>query len=365
MTIGRLNLALRFASLAIVSMGLLAHAGPLQANQGEASAKQPAKDEKLFASDRVLEVTLTAPWTQVTRKQAGATAFPATLDFRDGNGPSGSLPLTVERRGITRLRICDFPPLKLRFEKSAIKGTLFRGNKSIKLVTHCDDGERWEQYYVIEMLAYRIYNLVTDRSFRVRPLSITYFDSAKQASDGPHFGFLIEDDSDVARRNGLDLLDIPRPRVSQLDALENSRFSLFQYMIGNTDWSVLSGPSGNACCHNTKLMGPANQVGIYAVPYDFDSAGLVDARYAAPSPSLPIKDVRQRIYRGFCENNAMLAVARGEMQALETDITSLVRNEIRLTDKSRESALSYLGEFFAILGDERKFAREITEKCRK
>lgn len=347
-----------------IAAALILQCGLFSAAVAQPPAKQP-KPEKLFASNETLDVTLRASWRQVTRKQGGQTRFPATLDYRTDEGNAQSLALTVERRGLTRLKVCDFPPLKLRFDKQVVKGTSFRGNKSLKLVTHCEDDGRWQQYYVLEMLSYRIYNLMTERSFRVRPLSVTYVDSERQSTDGPYFAFLIEDDSDVASRNKLETLEATRPRVSQFDPLENSRFSLFQFMIGNTDWSVLSGPSGNDCCHNTKLIGPRDGSGIFAVPYDFDSAGLVDARYAAPSASLPIKDVRERIYRGFCANNSSLPAARTELLQKESQILGLFRGESRLTPKSLESALGYLEEFFAILRDDRQFASRITEKCRK
>lgn len=330
-----------------------------------AESTMPTKPEKLFAADTTLDMTLRAPWRQVTRKQGGQAGYPATLEYTADDGKKVSLALTIERRGMTRLRVCDFPPIKLRFEKETVKGTLFRGNKSLKLVTHCEDDGRWQQYYLLEMLSYRIYNLMTERSFRVRPLSVTYVDSDRQSTDGPYFAFLIEDDSDVASRNDLTELEIRNPRVAQFEPLENSRFSLFQFMIGNTDWSVLSGPSGNKCCHNTKLIGPEGGAGMYAVPYDFDSAGLVDARYASPSPSLRIKDVTERVYRGFCANNPNLPTARSELLQRESQIMDLVRNERRLTQNSSESALAYLGEFFGLLRDDTRFASTITAKCRK
>jgi hypothetical protein len=215
------------------------------------------------------------------------------------------------------------------------------------------------------MLAYRINNLLTDYSFRVRPLAITYVDSRNDSADGPRFGFIIEDDDDLARRNDLEKLDIARPRVSQLDPFGSSRYALFQYMIGNTDWSVLSGPSGKRCCHNTVLIGPKSLAGIQPVPYDFDSAGLVDAHYAAPSEKLPIRDVSERIYRGFCEYNQELSSLRVEFLEKESAILGLVRAEERLESSDRQKALAYLGEFFEILRDPATFEKDITGKCRK
>ena len=161
-----------------------------------------------------------------------------------------TLDMTAVRRGITRQRVCDFPPIKLHFEKEDVQGTAFRGQRSLKMVTHCKKPTRYEQYYILEMLAYQMYNLITDYSFQVRPLKVNYVDSKTGKTDESRFAFLIEDDSDVAKRHELKKLQIPKPRLSQLEPQVTSEFSLFQYLIANVDWAALSGPDPKECCHN-------------------------------------------------------------------------------------------------------------------
>jgi hypothetical protein len=145
----------------------------------------------------------------------------------DESGAKHSMPVAFRRARPQPTEGLQASPIKLIFEKEAVEGTPFRGNKSLKLSTHCDSGERWEQYAVKEMLAYHIYNLVTERSFKVRALSVTYVDSADHSHDGPHFGFLTEDDSSLAKRNHLEKLAMPKIDVAQLEPLESSRFALF------------------------------------------------------------------------------------------------------------------------------------------
>ena len=331
----------------------------------DADGSNEAKPEKLFKSENTLAVTLSAPWRDIVRNEEVQDPYPATIQYTDESGQPRTLPLTVERRGLTRQRVCKYPPIKLKFDKETVKGTLFRGQKSIKMVTHCDKGDRWEQYYIKEMLAYQMYNLVTDRSFRVRPLSITYVDSEKGSTDDPRFAFLIEDDSDVAKRNDLKKLKVIEVEPDQLEPMESSRFALFQYLIGNVDWSALSGPKENKCCHNAKLIGDNEQTNIYAVPYDFDSAGIVDAHYAAPNENLPIRRVTDRLYRGFCASNSTLPAARQEFLALEPQILGLVQNEPLLSKRNVRVAERYLEEFFDTLKDDSSFNKRITAKCRK
>jgi len=334
----------------------------------ETKDEGPPKPAKLFNSDDTLSISLQAPWRDVERKEKYQGTYPATIKYTDELGNSMTHELTVERRGITRQQVCRYPPIKLRFEKEAVKGTTFRGQKSLKLVTHCEKATRFEQYYILEMLAYRMYNLLTDYSFRIRPLSVTYADSESGKSDGPRFAFLIEDDSDVAKRNDLKKLRIPRIRPSQMEPRLSSIFSLYQYMIGNVDWAALSGPDPKECCHNVKLIAPRPfepKDLIYPVPYDFDSSGLVDANYAAPPNGLPIKSVTQRLFRGYCSHNDTLEDARKHILTQEDAIFALVGNETRLNSGSQKKTNNYLEKYFKILKDPKDFEKQIISKCRK
>jgi hypothetical protein len=327
-----------------------------------------AKPDKLFDRDDTLNVTLTAPWRDIEHDEKNQDPYPATIEFTDELGNKVTLDMTAARRGITRQRVCDFPPIKLRLEKEAAKGTTFRGQKSLKMVTHCKRANSYEQYFLLEMLAYKMYNLLTDYSFRVRPLNATYVDSESGKKIENRFGFLIEDDSDVAKRHDLKKLNVPKIRVSRLEPGITSQFSLFQYMIGNVDWAALSGPNPTECCHNVKLIGPeplqANDL-AYPIPYDFDSAGMVDAPYAAPPNGLPIKKVTQRLYRGYCRSNDTLQAARQKTLEQETAIYALIDNESRLTKSRSKKANRYMKKFFKIIKDDDDFDKYVIRKCRK
>jgi len=324
-----------------------------------------AKPAKVFATEGTLPLTLTAPWRDFMRNKTAKKPYPGTLEYVDEAGAKHSVPVTFEARGINRLKVCNLPPIKLTFEKDAVQGTPFRGTKSLKLVTHCGSGERWEQYVIKEMLAYRIYNLVTERSFKVHALSVSYVDSAERSTDGPHFGFLVEDDSALAKRNEVKKLDVPSVKLEQLEPLEYSRFALFEYLIGNTDFAVLNGPTTDRCCHNAELIAADPQSKVFPVPYDFDSSGLVDTHYSVPNPVLKIHSNRERVYRGFCISNAPLETARREFLHLEPQILEVARAESRLDANNRKAVSDYLSKGFEVLRNDEKFAEEVTAKCRK
>lgn len=349
----------------MVLLGTWLLAGWVPAAAAAQAVELPGKGAALFASQEPLGITIRAPWRDLVRRKSDPTAYPAALGFTDAPGSAQALAITVERRGLSRQKACEFPPIKLRFAGGAAKGSVFDGEKSIKLVTHCDKDRRWEQYYIKEMLAYRIYNAMTDRSFRVRPLAVTYVDSKTNASDGPHFAFLVEDDDAVRKRNHLKKVKLAQINPAQLEPLASSRFALFEYLIGNTDWAVLSGPSKARCCHNSVLMGSGADAGIVAVPYDFDASGLVDASYAVPAKGLRIRSVTERVYRGFCIHNATLDQARREYLDKEQAILDMVRDADGLDARNRGAAMRYLGRFFEVMRSPSEFAAEITGKCRK
>ncbi|MEJ2383087.1 MAG: hypothetical protein P8Y54_01675 [Xanthomonadales bacterium] len=334
-----------------------------------AAVRAEDKPPRLFDSDEVLEVTLSAPWQDLVRDERNQDPYPATIEYRDASGATVRHIGTVERRGVKRQEACDFPPIRLRFEKEAVKGSMFRGQKSLKMVTHCERSDRFDQYYRLEMLAYRMYNLVTDFSFRVRPMTVTYLDDKRDDVYDTRFAFVIEDDSDVAERNGMKKLRVPYILPNRFDDTTSSQMSLFQYMIGNVDWSALRGPDPEECCHNVKLAAPrpfTDDDLAYPIAYDFDSSGLVDPPYAAPPDGLGINSVTQRLYRGYCRNdeNAMAEV-RQQFIGLEPEIMAILEQDTMLNKRSKKKSTRYLERFFDLLKDDRDFERYVTEKCRK
>lgn len=334
-----------------------------------ASDDEPGKPPRLFDSEDTLGIRLSAPWQDIVRDKRNDEPYPATLEYVGADGQAVTLVGTVERRGVKRQEACDFPPIRLRFEKEALKGSSFRGQTSLKMVTHCEKADRFDQYYRLEMLAYRMYNLVTDFSFRVRPLDVTYVDSARGGEYDKRFAFVIEDDSDVAKRNGMKKLRVPFILPNRFDDATSSRMSLFQFMIGNVDWSALRGPDPEECCHNVKLVAPdpfTDDALAYPLAYDFDSSGLVDPPYAAPPEGLGINSVAQRLYRGYCRNDEVaMAEVRQQFTTLKPQFMALVEQDEMLNDRSKKKAGRFLEKFFELIANDKDFERYVLTKCRK
>ena len=328
-------------------------------------AAKENKPPKLFSDATEMNVTLSGPWRKIKNNIKKDDLYPAQLTYTGADGQRHTIDAKVTLRGLTRrFKVCKFPPLKIHFDKEKMKGTEFRGNKSLKLVTYCQASSKYEQYYVKESLVYQIYNLITEYSFRIQPMMIEYKDSEKDHSI-TRFSFLIEDADEMAERNDLKKLTVGRVPYKKLDTLETSNLSLFQYMIGNLDWAATSGPDEDKCCHNGKIIGKSeNENPKYAIPYDFDASGLVNAHYAVPPDNLRVRNIRQRLYRGFCNHNDKLPQAVAKFNEKKPDIMALFKDNTHLTDKNRKNAIKYIEEFYEILNDPKRFKKEITDKCR-
>ena len=330
------------------------------------SQQSDPKPIKLFKDHAMLNVTLKAPWRYIERRKTDPMTHKGQLEYTDSNGQQHSLDIGITTRGLTRLeRVCDFPPLKIWFDKKQVKGSTFRGQGSLKMVTHCKTNVRYQAYYLKEFLSYRIYNLITPYSFKVRPMMITYIDTERDDKTLQRFGFLIEDIDDVADRHDMKELEIPRVRHLKLDPSETTNYSIFQYMISNLDWSATSGRDPVECCHNSKLISKTPEsLPIYVIPYDLDSSGLVNAAYAAPPDNLPVRSVTQRLYRGFCFHNDEIPATLDRYREKKQEIYDLINNEELLSSNGRRSAIKFLDRFYTSLDSEAKIKKNLLDKCR-
>ncbi len=338
------------------------------AQEGTASDRHP-----LFQDDAVLKAVLTAPISQAyaQRHQEARIYFPGQWTYVDEAGETQRLEVSIRTRGHFRREVCELPPLQLNFKKSQVKGTLFAGQNKLKLVAPCKDGKRYQQYVILEYLAYKMYQLLTDNSFTVRLVRLSYVDRDEVLEPWTDFAFLIEDDKDMARRQDLDRVNVESVLYSQLDHARVAVLQLFQFMIGNNDYSVIKPSKDDDCCHNVQLLGieDKEQVvmpdeSIIPVPFDFDFSGLVNATYAAPPSQVPVRDVRFRFFYGLCVPRPLLDQAIVELQSKREDLLALITNSEQLDEGLREKNITYIEEFFEIIDDPELTNEEIVRRCR-
>ena len=321
----------------------------------------------LFASDAVLKLRIEAPFSDLV-KAAPRSTDPFDAKLIVAEPAAETLAIQLSARGISRRTVaaCDFPPLRIEFKEKPGSTSLFKGQQSLKLATHCRGEFNYQDYGLLEYLAYRLLNVLTPLSFRVRLAEVDYVE-AKSGSVRIHrHGFLIEDVDEVAGRNDLKEIKTAKIDRGQLNASAVARSDLFQYMIGNQDWSDVAGTAGTHCCHNIKLLGKSadNLNELVPVAYDFDSSGLVDPPYALPPVAVPIKTVRTRFYRGYCQFNTQATEAAHEILGKRADFMSAVDSTPALSDRAKSSTRQYLDTLFKEFADPAKFKERILDRCR-
>ena len=311
----------------------------------------------LFDNDGVLDVTLEGPLSSVIRDKIKRRDYP----FRLKVGES-VLSVSVRVRGISRVEVCRLPPLRLDFSSSDTTSTVFSGQERLKLVTHCKNKDDHEKNVLEEFAAYRIFNVLSDVSFRVRLLRVRYVDTDKPKSkETLRYAFLIEPKRALAERVGGVLAKVRRVTKNYLDDMQTGQAYVFQYLIGNTDWGLVRAIDADVCCHNG-VMVAIDQDHFY-VPYDFDRAGIVNARYAKPDPSLRIRRVTQRRYRGYCMSGDGLRDALRAVVSHRDRIFGVMSSLEDTTGIKLKKSTKFVDGFFEIAADEKALLHRFESRC--
>lgn len=312
----------------------------------------------IFRSESPLAVTLSA---NLGALRADRDTNPpwraAELRYASDSGPR-VLPIRARPRGIWRRKNCAFPPLRLDFPRKATGGTPFEAIDRPKLVNYCRPTATGEQYVLAELQLYRVYALLTPYSHRVRLLRVTYADSAGDGKRGrgPTWAFLVEEPKALAARSGLALFEIQGVVGTELDPYQATVMSMFQYLIGNTDFGI----SG---LHNVELLQQGDT--FFPVPYDFDYAGAINAAYAGPDPRLPIRKVTDRLFRGYCVAPEVLERVLALFREKKDAIRALYFDEVGglLRDDLRRQALSFFDGFYAEIASPARARMSIANQC--
>jgi hypothetical protein len=316
-----------------------------------AAAPAPMRAQApFFAPDSVIPLTIRTDLRRLLRDRDTVSEWRGgTVTWMTPDG-ARRVPLHLRTRGLYRLRTCAFPPIRLRFAADSVRGTPWEDLRRPKVVTHCRDNDDAEERVVQEYILYRVLRLLTPASLGARLARITWEDTAGAERPVTRYAVITEDPAKLADRLGAEVDTTIGVTQSGLDSANAALLGVFQYFIANTDWSV----PGR---HNIELLWRAD--GYVAVPYDFDWSGVIDAPYARPASTLRIRSVRQRVYRGLCQDAAALTPALERFKAVRDSIAALYRAVPGLSPRTVERTLRYYDEFYAEIADRRRFAREV------
>jgi len=322
--------------------------------------QKPFEGFEFFGDDSsIIECKITSDFKFLRKEKYKSAYQPAQFTMYTSEGDSATITIKIKARGFFRRKHCLFPPIKIKFSKDDFAGSSVQDFNKLKLVTHCRSQPAYEQRVIEEYLIYKAYELLTDYSFRVRMLRINYIDKGSKSDPGWNYAFLIEDPDQMAERNNAVELSVKNLHPEHTDRIVSTIMPVFQYMIGNTDWSVQAQ-------HNIKLIkinDPTKYFPI-TIPYDFDYCGLLNAPYAVPPEQLEIEKVTERLYRGFCRTDEEFQEVFDMFIAHKEEILGLFQNNDLLSDKNKRICLEFMKEFFGIIENEKLNKRTILSQCR-
>ena len=324
---------------------------------------KPLKSKSdLFTSDETLEMVIKTDIGGLFKDRGEERDYhPAEIIYKDGDSEEVNVPLKVKVRGNFRRKggICRIPPIRLNFAKATSGGTIFEGEDKIKLVTHCQkNSPKYAQYLLQEYLVYRIYNLVSEYSFKVRLVKIRYEDSAGKWKPMDTYAFMIEDEDMMAERLGGTIKEQVMVHPTGADEFQTTLMAVFAYCVGNTDWSIPQ-------LHNVKLLLRENQP-LIPIPYDFDWCGIVNAPYAIPNPAIfdDLPNVRTRRYRGFERDEEVFQDVFKVFNEKKEEIYALYKNCDGMLNSQKKLSTKYLDDFYKTINTPKLVKRNIYNRAR-
>ncbi len=250
------------------------------------------------------------------------------------------LPIRISARGVTRKKICLFPPLMLRFDEDMLDSLQWAPFKKYRMVNHCVPEDTSNELLLREYLVYQLYEVVHPVSLRSQ-LSLMNYQAKRDSFT--HYCFILEHEEELADRFDAHLVEDESLDLTKIDTFDYQKLVLFQYMVGNTDWNLHEQ-------HNIRILDDGER--IYLVPYDFDFCGLVNAPYAVPYPSLPVKEVRERFFQYRVEFGEDLTGPIEYFSSLKTSLLEKIQSFPLLSLESKSDLIQYLEEFYRVIEGE-------------
>ncbi|NOT52473.1 MAG: hypothetical protein HOP10_14480 [Chitinophagaceae bacterium] len=315
----------------------------LMAGSLAAQKVSPIDSIRFFTDERLVEVTLNTDIKGLQNSKGDEVYQPATITCRFPDSTVINETIRIAARGHFRRENCVIPPLLLNFrnETSPQLSSLHK----LKLVIGCANSSTDEQLVLKEYLAYKTYNQLDEKSFRVRLVRVTYQDSRSRIKTFSQYAFFIEDDDNMAERLGYEAKKQMQIPAESTNRQTMTMVALFEYMISNGDWSV-------PALHNIKLIYKKNEQTVpHAVPYDFDHSGFVNAGYALPSEILGTETVRERVYRGFARTMEELQAALDVFRAKRNSINDMINNFFYMSSRNKKELVEYLDEFYTTINN--------------
>ena len=289
--------------------------------------------ERLTPSEGV-QLTLYTDVSALMAEKFNTEYQAGTLTAADGT----SYKVEVKSRGKFRRKIAAIPPLKLKFKKKLLQADGLDTLNEVKLVLPCTLDEKGDELVVREYLAYRMFEQISPAGVRARLINLTLL-NAGLGNDKKFTvkAILLEDEEETVARLDGELVESYGITPDSLEPAQAALTAVFQYMIGNTDWSVAEN-------RNVRFVREASGK-ILLVPFDFDFCGLVNAPYASPTAGLGLKSVRERYLMADGIPQEAIDAAIRVFQTAKPDFYGLCQSGL-LSPAATSGAVEYLDGFY-------------------
>ncbi len=310
-------------------------------------------------SDSVLHVKITTTFDSLLNQTEETNFFPAVLNWSMNNlAYDGTIPVLVRNRGNFRRKSgnCDFPPLKLKFEKEIRENTCFAPYKSLKMVTHCKSGERdFDQHVLKEYLVYRIYSILAEYSYKVQLAEITYADANENMKEITRYGFFIENNNHLEERLNGKIIDSKKGTAGNMNQDTYLKLAFFQYMIINIDWSV-------EIYHNVRFFFNDPLEPPHPVPFDFDFAGIVGIPYRLPNARGTDRHAPRRTFKPDIPSRKKILPVIDFYNSRKAEILELVHGFELLKPEDKKQFTRDIEEFYYIINDRKSLRNNILKR---
>ena len=329
---------------------------------------QPAKSDsikksfRLFKDNDLIEISLRFDLSTYFRAKPQDEYLKANLTFHLSKTDTISRDIRLRTRGVFRNKYCMFAPIELNIKRANFGYSDLNRISKLKLVPQCSSGRDREDYVLREYLAYKLFNVLTDTSLRVRLLVVNYIDTQNKKKTVRQYGFFIEPAEMLAVRTNSLLVKSAALNQKNIIPKIMDRLAIFNYMIGNYDWAVPR-------LHNIIVIKSLNYdpTGLaIAIPHDFDWTGLVNASYAIPAEIVGTDNVRQRIFLGVCRSKEVYEKDLDLFSEKKEEFYRVINEFPYVNIQAKKDMTGYLDGFFdKLVGKRDRILDNLLDYCKR
>ncbi len=328
-------------------------------SQADTSTAEMSTMFKTLQNEDILKMTIETNTKQMVAKKYKEDWQPISLKFKDAEGNDLEWEGKTRARGNIRKQVCYYPPMKIKLKKKWCAANGLDSNfNDLKLVVGCKKGDYYGGLLLKEYLIYKLYEELTGYSFKTQLAEIDFVDTGGKWKTYTSYAFFIENENEMASRFNAKCAKPKRLRSKYIYADQLDKMALFEYMIGNTDWSVHTS-------HNVRIVKCYDYPLPLPIAYDFDYSGLVNAPYAVHGEGIELDLITDRLYLGMCRGPGVVAKQIPLFQEKKAAFYKIIEDFKYLEKGEKKEMMKYLDDFYQVLDNAKSFRRNITDLCRE